>query len=280
MTRYLIVNADDFGRTRGVSAGIIQAHQRGIVTSATAMMNFKGAAQDLHLAETETPKLGLGVHLVFTAGRPLLPTEWVASLVDEHGHFLSQEAIQADPTRINQDELRSELKSQVTAFKNAMNRLPDHLDAHHFVHVHPHLFQIYLEVAEVFKLPARLPIPRPGGSLDQLPSIAGKAPLAAAQQMMEIDWELLAAHPITSTDQFIASFYDQQATSAQLLQILSNLPDGRSELMTHPGFADDDLKSGSSYNVQRDQEVALLCDPQVLARVAELEIQLIKFSDL
>ncbi len=280
MTRYLIVNADDFGRTRGVSAGILQAHQRGIVTSTTAMMNFKGSAQDLHLAQTEAPKLGLGVHLVFTAGRPLLPTEWVASLIDEHGHFLTQEAIQANPTRIDQDELRSELKSQVTAFKNALNRLPDHLDAHHFVHLHPHLFQVYLEVAESFKLPVRMPIPRPGSTLEQLPSIAGNVPPEVAQQMMELDWELLAAHPVKSTDHFFASFYDQQATSAHLLHILSDLPEGRSELMTHPGLADDDLKSGSSYSLQREQEIAVLCDPQVRARIAELDIQLIKFTDL
>src|SRR5512143_2034400 len=131
MTRQLIVNADDFGRTRGVSAGILRAHQEGIVTSTTAMMNMTGVAADLHLAQTEAPQLGLGVHLNFTAGRPLLPPEWCASLVDEQGHFLKQEVITANPDRLKPDELRAELKSQITAFKNGLNALPDHLDAHH-----------------------------------------------------------------------------------------------------------------------------------------------------
>ena len=280
MTRQLIVNADDFGRTRGVSAGIIQAHRQGIVTSTTAMLNFKGAAQDLHLAQSEAPQLGLGVHLVFTTGRPLLPTEWVSSLVDERGRFLSQQAIQADPTRLDQDELRSELKSQVTAFRNALNRLPDHLDAHHFVHVHPHLFQVYLEVAESFKLPARTPIPRQGGLPDRVPGLMGSVPPDVAQQIVEIDRELLAAHPVKSTDHFFDSFYDQQTTVEHLLQIISNLPEGRSELMTHPGLVDDELKDGSAYNVQREQEIAALCDSRVRARLAELDIQLITFAEL
>ncbi len=280
MTRQLIVNADDFGRTRGVSVGIIQAHQQGLVTSATAMMNFTGAAQDLHLAETEAPKLGLGVHLVFTAGRPLLPVEWVASLVDEHGYFLSKEAIQANPTLISQDELRSELKSQVTAFKNALGRPPDHLDAHHFLHIHPHLFQVYLEVAESFELPARIPFPRAGHLSEQMPGISGSVPAEMAQQIVELDRELLTAHTVKSTDHFLASFYEQQATVEHLLQILSDLAAGSSELMTHPGLADEDLKTGSTYHVQREQEVAALCDPQVQKRVKELDIRLITFAEL
>src|SRR5512139_1478906 len=165
MTRQLIVNADDFGRTRGVSAGILRAHLEGIVSSATAMMNMPGVAADLHQARSEAPRLGLGVHLNFTAGRPLLPTEWCASLVDEHGHFLTQEAIMAAPDRLNPDELREELKSQISTFKNALNVLPDHLDAHHFVRLYPPLFEVYLDLAESFKLPVRIPFPRQAAAL-------------------------------------------------------------------------------------------------------------------
>src|SRR5512147_2334323 len=120
MSRKLIVNADDFGRSRGVSGGILRAHRDGIVTSTTAMMNMPGVAHDLLRATSEAPRLGLGVHLTFTAGRPLMPMEWVRSLVDEHDHFLSQEAILQQPTRIDADELMAELKAQVNTFKNAL----------------------------------------------------------------------------------------------------------------------------------------------------------------
>ena len=60
MTRQLIVNADDFGRTRGVSAGILRAHLDGIVTSTTAMMNMPGVAADLHQAEIRSAPPGSG----------------------------------------------------------------------------------------------------------------------------------------------------------------------------------------------------------------------------
>ncbi len=69
----LIVNADDYGLTAGVSAGIREAHQSGIVTSTTAMMNLPGVVEDLRLALETCPGLGLGAHLVLTAGGPLRP---------------------------------------------------------------------------------------------------------------------------------------------------------------------------------------------------------------
>src|SRR5512136_1099675 len=117
MTRRLIVNADYLGRTDSVTEGILRAHREGIVTSATAMMNYSGAAA-VSRAQNECPQLGLGVHLVFTSGRPLLPPEWVASLVDEHGNFLSQGAIFADPEHLDLAELESELKAQIKTFQN------------------------------------------------------------------------------------------------------------------------------------------------------------------
>ena len=65
MSKRLIVNADDYGRTAGVVEGILRAHQRGIVTSTTAMMNMPGIEDALRRAQSY-PELGLGVHLVFS----------------------------------------------------------------------------------------------------------------------------------------------------------------------------------------------------------------------
>jgi predicted glycoside hydrolase/deacetylase ChbG (UPF0249 family) len=107
------------------------AHLEGIVTSTTAMMNMPGVAADLRQAKTEAPRLGVGVHLNFTAGRPLLPPEWCASLVDAHGHFLTQEAIMAAPDRLKPDD-REELKSRRHLQMRWYAARPS--DAHHCCH--------------------------------------------------------------------------------------------------------------------------------------------------
>src|ERR1700732_1931642 len=80
----LIVNADDFGYSRGVNFGIIDSHMRGIVNSSTMMMNMPGTGHAIELAK-EYPSLQVGIHLVLTCGKPLLQD--VHSLVDENGHF-------------------------------------------------------------------------------------------------------------------------------------------------------------------------------------------------
>src|SRR5262245_45515696 len=92
MVRKLILNADDYGKTAGVSAGLRESHMRGIVTSTTTMMNMPDAENALREARTQCPKLGLGVHLVLTTGLPLLPAASVPSLIDDQGRFFGETA--------------------------------------------------------------------------------------------------------------------------------------------------------------------------------------------
>jgi chitin disaccharide deacetylase len=280
MSRQLIVNADDFGRSRGVSDGILRAHRDGIVTSTTAMMNMPGVTHDLQRAASEAPRLGLGVHLTFTAGRPLLPVDWVSSLVDEHGHFLSQDAIMLQPTRLNSDELLSELKTQVNAFQSALGRRPDHLDAHHFVHLCPPLFRVYLDLADSLELPIRLPIPRQPAALEPIPALLGSLSAEVLEPILQADQALLAGRSIRTTDHFVLSFFGRDTSVADLLDWLAHLPDGVTELMTHPGLADERLRAESSYTVEREYELATLTDPQVLAQVQKLGIALITYAQL
>jgi chitin disaccharide deacetylase len=280
MPRQLIVNADDFGRSRGVSDGILRAHCDGIVTSTTAMMNMPGVTHDLQRAATEAPRLGLGVHLTFTAGRPLLPAEWVRSLVDEHDHFLSQAAIVQQPTRIDPDELLSELHAQVNTFKNALGRWPDHLDAHHFVHLYPPLFCVYLDLADSLGLPIRLPIPRQPAALAQVPALFSSLSKEELEPILEADWALLAGRSIRTTDHFVMSFFKHDTSVAGLLDLLARLPDGVTELMTHPGLADEPLRAASTYNVEREHELATLTNPQVLAQIHQLDIELVSYAQL
>ncbi|KFC93078.1 YdjC family protein, partial [Kluyvera ascorbata ATCC 33433] len=72
MERLLIVNADDYGLSKGQNYGIIDACKHGLVTSTTALVN--GAAID-HAARMSrrTPELAVGMHFVLTLGEPLSP---------------------------------------------------------------------------------------------------------------------------------------------------------------------------------------------------------------
>lgn len=80
----LIVNADDLGRTHGINAGIFEAHARGLVTSATAMVTYDACREAAEMSKRH-PRLGIGLHVALTGGTPVLDASRVPSLVDESG---------------------------------------------------------------------------------------------------------------------------------------------------------------------------------------------------
>jgi predicted glycoside hydrolase/deacetylase ChbG (UPF0249 family) len=282
MNKQLIVNADDYGRTAGVVEGILRAHQQGIVTSTTAMMNMPGIEAALRRAQSY-PDLGLGVHLVSSAWRPLLPPEQIPSLVDDDGAFLSQKAIWARPEAIQRDELRAELTAQVERFQALTGHLPDHLDCHHFVHSHPLFFALYVELASQWNLPIRAPFPSEE-ALSQaaatVPLIEG-LPLSDVRDMMRRDRELVQARGVRHPDHFIGSFYGEEAVTLEnLLAILESLREGTTELMCHPGLADEQLLAESIYGRPREKELESLCHPRVRDKLDELGIELVNFGAL
>jgi predicted glycoside hydrolase/deacetylase ChbG (UPF0249 family) len=246
------------------------------------MMNMPGIKDALRRAQS-CPELGLGVHLVFSAWRPLLPPEQIPSLVDDDGAFLSQKAIWARPEAIQRDELRAELTAQVERFQALTGHPPDHLDCHHFVHSHPLFFALYVELASQWNLPIRAPFP-PEETLSQaaatVPLTEG-LPLSEVRDMMRQDRELARANRVRHPDHFIGSFYGEEAVTLEnLLAILESLREGTTELMCHPGLADEQLLAESIYGRPREKELALLCHPRVREKLDELGIELINFGAL
>src|SRR5919112_1525178 len=112
--RQLVVNADDFGISRGVNRGIVEAHRAGLVTSASLMSNLP-SAEDALTRATTCPDLGLGLHLTLTAGRPLTPPDRVPTLVDDDGcfHLLGTLLARLSLGQVHADDLARELSAQV-----------------------------------------------------------------------------------------------------------------------------------------------------------------------
>ena len=271
----LIVNADDYGRTPGVAAGIREAHQHGIVTSTTAMMNMSGIAQALRVAQEECPRMGLGVHLLLTVGRPLLPAGRVDSLTDTDGAFFRPSALSGRLATLVYGEVLAEWRAQVERFIAVTGRSPTHLDAHHHVaYWTPLLLRAMLELAHAYGCAIRLPT---GAEAERV----GMEMLAGLVQPL-CAWAgpLLDAYRPRHPDHFEASFYSAGTTREHLLHLLSHLPAGTTELMCHPGHADAELLAGSGYNRQREVELGILTDPVVVEQVRKKSVELVSFDQV
>ena len=128
--KYVIFNADDFGYSTGIDRGIIDAHERGVVTSATLIVNAPATEDAVALARSH-PQLAVGLHVNFT--------NEAQTLID----LESQEAC------------RAELRRQYARFVELMGTAPTHLDSHQHVHRHWMRGPLFDELAAEVGLPLR-----------------------------------------------------------------------------------------------------------------------------
>jgi len=269
----LIINSDDYGRTPDISRGIREAHLKGVVTSTTCMMNIPTTADDVKIALDETPKLGMGVHLVLTMGKPISAPEAVPSIVGKNGNHHKYDAFIANIPNLNMDEVKTEWRAQIEAFIEAAGHKPDHLDSHHHSSFFtPELFQGMLELAKEYDCPIRNPIAHGDNPTAGMPAVADPMSDHAPRLMKEFN--------ARSTDTIFVDFYDEGATSEELLDILSNVTDGTTEVMCHPGYVDEAFAKESVYNFQRERELKILTDPAIQQAIQANGIELITFAEL
>lgn len=231
--KHLIVNADDFGLTAGINAGIVQAHLHGIVSSTTLMVHGAAAAEAAAWARAH-PSLGVGLHIDLWE-HVLRDGEWVRTYEHCAG---------------DADAVLAEIERQLVRFRSLLGREPDHIDTHQHVHRrHP--------VGDVVR------------------AVATRHGLALREH---------------AGLRYVGGFYGQDGTGGpypegitpqRLMELIDLLPDGEvTELSCHPGqVAADDALGGTMYRIERNTEIATLCDPRVRARVARGDVRLGRFAD-
>ena len=134
----LIVNADDFGRSHSINEAVIRAHQEGILTSASLMVNETGCDEAIRLAK-ENPKLGVGLHLTLLVGRSALAPEKIPGLVNPRGEFSNNPVgvgFRYFFNRRLRGQLRAEIHAQFDRF-HATGLPLDHVNGHLHLHLHP-----------------------------------------------------------------------------------------------------------------------------------------------
>lgn len=298
--RYLIVNADDFGLSPGVTDGIIRAWREGIVTSTSAMVTAPGATQRIAGAHTRHPDLPIGLHLTITAGRPILPPERVPSLVDAGGRFYPVEGLLARLPRVSLSELRAELAAQASALL-AVGVQFDHIDYHEgALIIFPPFYRLALELAREYGVPVRQPVPeavygairssrRRGAAavIRRMIRFAVRHPVGAlrllpliSRRSLRARLELLAALHISSPNWFVDGASAAPA-AADLVALLRRLPPGLTEIAVHPGRMDQQLRAlGGRLVAAREAELEALLDPRVADAIRAAGIRLVDYSFL
>lgn len=256
--RQLIVNADDFGFTRDVNQGIVEAHLRGILTSTTLMAT--GAAFDdaVRLAKA-TPTLDIGCHLVLVGDPGFPPT--VAKLVAA--------------VALGRIRIYDELARQVRRILDA-GLAPTHLDTHKHTHLLPPVLEAVARISEEFRIPwVRRPFDFPGqpggiGWKNRLMHL--RAPGFA---------RTLARHGCRSTDWFSGFRMTGAYDAATLAAVIRALPEGSTEFMCHPGILGTDLaQSRTRLKQSRQAELVALTSPQASTAIQETGVRLTGFGGL
>jgi hopanoid biosynthesis associated protein HpnK len=270
--RRLIVNADDFGRSRSINEAVIRAHREGILTSTSLMVNESAVAEAVKLAR-ENPRLGVGLHLTLLMGHAALPPDQIPGLVNAGGEFSNQPAATGMAyffKRGLRAQLRAEIHAQFARYR--ATGLPlDHVNGHLHLHLHPTVFAILMEDQNQLGI-QHLRLTRD--------CLARSRRMARGHWLYRVSHAViyeglsrrargpLARHGIKHAQITFGLLQNARVDEDYVLKLLPELPAGDSELYSHPSL--DEFK----------HEFNALVSPPVKAAVRDLGIELIRYQDL
>ena len=281
----LIVNADDLGWTEGVNRGILQAFRTGIVTSTSLLANGAAFAEAVKAAKS-APRLGVGVHLNLSDGAPVADRETLMSLLNDDGNLADgPERLLLKRARLKLvlDEVEEEWDAQIQKVRDAGIR-PTHLDGHKHVHMLPGLFEIALRLAKKHGIEAirvsleesSLRAALASGSQHRAGVVLKQGVQARGLKLLARDAREQAARMgIATADYFCGIAQTGELTLEGVERLLKNLPEGTTELICHPGYADQALQeTATRLQASRQKELEILTDTRIRKLVASEGIRL------
>jgi hopanoid biosynthesis associated protein HpnK len=281
--RRLIVNADDFGLTSGVNRGILQAHEHGIVTSATLMAcgtKFQEAVD----SAARSPRLSVGCHVLLVDASPVLDFQQVSTLATANSgapkfrDSLISFAGLALGGRLDEDQIEAEIKAQIRKLQAAGIHV-SHLDSHKHTHVFPAVFRPMLRAAKTCGVSA---VRNPFEPL----LFAGtknwkrRFQLGILRSFRTAFRKALKESGVVTPHGCIGIVATGGLTQQTFRQLIGNLPEGTWEFVTHPGYNDTELDGiNTRLRHSRESELAIFTSPQVKEVVQREEIELISYHE-
>ncbi len=265
--KYLITNADDFGYRSDISKAIIDSFRSGVLTSTTILINFI-SKEDLLLAQNVSSSLGFGLHLNITSGSPLTEN-WLK----KYGEFSRPKRNLPEQFNREQwldyfknyhpDDIYSEYKCQIEKFIALFNKLPTHLDSHHYTSSLPNSFEAFITIAQEYKLPVRNQVmfdwagnQHRMGNIDHCINLNKK----------------ITEQKIGTTNYFSLLYPNRYSNYLEIIKAeLDKIENNEIiEISFHPGLEED----------WRKKEYLILTNKELKNELTRLNVKLINYSDI
>ncbi len=293
--RRLIVNADDFGVTPGVNRAIVEANQRGIVTSATLMANGRGFDDAAELARSKAQRgarFSVGCHVMLVDGAPLASPERIPSSLQRGNGVarfrdtLNDFALAALRGRISEAEVEAEATAQIQRVQQAGIVL-SHVDTHKHAHMFPAVLRPLLRAAKAcgiravrnpFERGLSLPFTRMVGNYMLCKRFAQMSVLRSFAPGFRRE---VARQGMRTTDGALGVLVTGMLDVNLFVEIASNIPEGTWEFVCHPGYNDRDLDQiRTRLRASRQQELEVLTSPEAREALERRGVQLITYQEL
>ena len=249
--KYLAIRADDLGLSEAVNYGILKCVKTGLVKTVEVMSNMPATVHGLDLLKDRNVVYGL--HTNFSTGKPISNPNLVPSLVDEAGNFHKSSYYHnaiVDPVIL--EEALIEVEAQLLKLKEYLGRMPDYIAFHAIVSMN--FFKALNMVAQKYNL-------RYFNLTSDLKNIKVGCHRADLYCGSQID---KGYNPINWMKDVIKAIDDESYNI----------------LVFHTGYIDKPLLDNSSLTYTRCNEVAALCDDELIRYINESNCHLIDYLEL
>jgi predicted glycoside hydrolase/deacetylase ChbG (UPF0249 family) len=264
VSRKLVVNADDFGFTRDVNQGIVEAHRDGILT-ATTLMATGDAFDDAVLLAKETPTLDVGCHLVLvgSAGLPSSVPKLLTAIL------------------LGRIRVYEKLARQVQRIMDA-GIVPTHLDTHKHTHLFPPVLEAVARISEEFGVPwVRRPFDFPMEAGVRMAGWSKRAVSGSFGIVRGRFERVLTRHGCKSTDHFAGFKLTGKYNAGDLAALIRALPEGSTEFMCHPGRCGEELRGARTrLKESREEELRALVARDVRVALVGAGVELVSYREL
>ncbi len=279
--RLLIINADDFGITKGTNEAIVNLFRENSITSTSIMIPCSDSNEAMEISNQNGIK-NIGIHLTLTSGEwnpytPVFNTRTLNSLVAANGYFHTDVTLLE--RNADEDEVRMEMEAQIqSAILQGID--PTHLDSHAGsimgLFTGRDFLEPALDLCEKYRLPFNLPeriVEQPLFNTEQLNLFQKRITSAKERKICLID-------DIISLPYCFNPIIEYSKIKKQLTELLKSLKPGITQLTIHPSKITDQLITITSCYKEREMEYRLLKDMDIKRLIHNEQIKLLSWRDI